>query len=223
MEGTRKDRWVFKSSVNPPLKYKDFHKNTDVRYDWNENTLDIKDYHCEVQVAVTVDCQSDRSFPLLMTLTANLALRGLISNEDDTSRYLFNVEKKQGNLRRFLNAIKDESFLGANIRIITFQVECKTEKDVTIKIVGNGDALGGWEPSRAIGLYRGSDVGEYTKWHVKILAEVDQTLKYKFVKESNNGSELSWELGPDQEFTVEKFHENPKERRLQWEEARRIT
>lgn len=61
-------------------------KNTDVSCDWKENNLNIKEYLREVQAAVTVDRESDCNFPLLMMLTADLALRGLYRSRCDTSQ-----------------------------------------------------------------------------------------------------------------------------------------
>lgn len=107
--------------------------------------------------------------------------------------------------------------------MITFRVKCTIQNNITIKLVGRGDILGNWEPSKAIGLYRGSDVGEYTQWHAKILAEVGWELEYKFVKESNNESELSWESSPNHIFTVKRYHENSEVLELEWEGARKIT
>lgn len=62
---------------------------------------------------------------------------------------------------------------------VTFVVVCKTEFGQRLRIAGNDNALGGWDPLRALELT--TSQGDFPRWRVSVTLPAGKTISYKYV------------------------------------------
>ncbi|PHH65141.1 hypothetical protein CDD81_3272 [Ophiocordyceps australis] len=84
---------------------------------------------------------------------------------------------------------------------VTFKVLAPTEWGQSIKIVGNLDALGNWNPHKAVAL----DSSQYTPltpvWKTTLSLTPGHVLEYKYINVASNGA-IVWEHDPNHTYTV---------------------
>ncbi|KAF4125157.1 alpha-amylase [Geosmithia morbida] len=84
---------------------------------------------------------------------------------------------------------------------VRFYEAVTTTYGQTIKLSGNQDALGNWDPSDAIAL----SAAEYTSsdhlWYVSVNLTPGSVVEYKYINVAGNG-DVTWEADPDHTYTV---------------------
>jgi glucoamylase len=84
---------------------------------------------------------------------------------------------------------------------VTFNELKTTTFGQTVKIVGNINALGNWDTSKAVAL----DASQYTPsnplWKVTINLGAGQALQYKYILVNTDGT-ITWEADPNHTWTV---------------------
>lgn len=91
----------------------------------------------------------------------------------------------------------------ASVVAVTFRERVVTQYGQTIKIVGNNDLIGNWDPTKAIAL----DANEYTSdnpvWKVTVTFPAGTDIQYKYINFNADGS-YNWEHDPNHSYTVPK-------------------
>lgn len=86
--------------------------------------------------------------------------------------------------------------------VVRFDVRARTSWGQKIRMVGDQDILGSWDPRRGVDL----DASTYTEkdpvWSVSMVLLAGHTLKYKFVRVSTNGDQIEWENDPDRTYSA---------------------
>lgn len=86
---------------------------------------------------------------------------------------------------------------------VTFKERVETKVGQTIKIVGNTDSLGNWNPKSAVEL----DAYDYTAkdpiWKGTIRFHAGQVFEYKYINVAEDGG-VTWEADPNHTYTVAK-------------------
>lgn len=75
---------------------------------------------------------------------------------------------------------------------VTFQVVAETVPGENIFVVGDGDALGNWDPAKAVPLAPDN----YPVWQVQIGLPVATAIEYKYIRLDEAGS-VTWESDPN--------------------------
>ncbi|KAF5019186.1 hypothetical protein F66182_8814 [Fusarium sp. NRRL 66182] len=84
---------------------------------------------------------------------------------------------------------------------VTFEEVVTTSFGDTIKIVGNIDALGSWDTSRAVPLSASEYTSSNPVWKATISLTAGQALQYKYINVKRDGS-ITWERDPNRTYTV---------------------
>lgn len=91
----------------------------------------------------------------------------------------------------------------ASVVAVTFRERVVTQFGQTIKIVGNNDLIGNWDPKNAIAL----DASDYTAndpiWKVTITFPAGTSIQYKYINFNQDGT-YTWEKDPNHNYTVPK-------------------
>lgn len=91
----------------------------------------------------------------------------------------------------------------ASVVAVNFRERVVTNYGQTIKIVGNNDLIGNWNPDKAVTL----DANDYTSdnptWKVSITFPAGTAIEYKYINVNSDGS-FTWERDPNHSFTVPK-------------------
>ncbi|KAL8296726.1 hypothetical protein RB597_006037 [Gaeumannomyces tritici] len=84
---------------------------------------------------------------------------------------------------------------------VTFSVLVTTVPGETIKVVGDIEDLGKWNPENATPLDASAYTSSNPLWKTDVTLKGGHVVKYKYVKVQSNGS-VSWEADPDRTYTV---------------------
>ncbi|CAI4211603.1 unnamed protein product [Parascedosporium putredinis] len=86
--------------------------------------------------------------------------------------------------------------------VVRFDVRARTSWGQKIRMVGDQDILGSWDPRLGVDL----DASTYTEkdpvWSVSMVLVAGHTLKYKFVRVSTDGDQVEWENDPDRTYSA---------------------
>lgn len=91
---------------------------------------------------------------------------------------------------------------GTRYVVVKFEVRVTTSWGQTIKIVGNNDILGGWDPTLGVGLDATGYTEEDPVWSVSIVLLAGQSIQYKFVRVGEDGRQVEWESSPDRTYSA---------------------
>ncbi|PKS12239.1 hypothetical protein jhhlp_001539 [Lomentospora prolificans] len=86
--------------------------------------------------------------------------------------------------------------------VVNFQVRVVTSWGEKIKMVGNTDILGGWEPGLGVELNAAGYSEEDPIWRVSIVLLAGQEIEYKFVRVGEDGQQVSWESDPNRRYSA---------------------
>ncbi|RCI15106.1 hypothetical protein L249_6636 [Ophiocordyceps polyrhachis-furcata BCC 54312] len=100
---------------------------------------------------------------------------------------------------------------------VTFRLAEATQFGQTVKMVGNTDGLGNWNPSRAVAL----DASEYEHphrpmWKGAAMLEAGKKIEYKYIKVEQDGR-VVWEAGSSRVYEVPVSCDSTAERLDQWQ------
>ncbi|RDA84484.1 hypothetical protein CP532_0066 [Ophiocordyceps camponoti-leonardi (nom. inval.)] len=100
---------------------------------------------------------------------------------------------------------------------VTFRLSEATQFGQTVKIVGNTDALGNWNPSAAVAL----DASEYEHphkpmWKAAVTLDAGKKIEYKYIKVEQDGR-VAWEAGSNRGYEVAVSCDSTAERLDQWQ------
>ena len=85
--------------------------------------------------------------------------------------------------------------------IVTFAALAKTEWGQTIKIVGDVESLGSWDPSRGLALDPSQYTADRPLWSIAIELPAGESIQYKYVNIGSDGS-VVWEGDPNRAYAV---------------------
>lgn len=68
--------------------------------------------------------------------------------------------------------------IGDNETRVTFVIRCRTHFGQRLRIVGDDQEMGGWDPVRATELT--TSVGDYPKWRLSLTLPANRTIEYKY-------------------------------------------
>jgi len=80
--------------------------------------------------------------------------------------------------------------------ILTFQVYAETVWGENVFVTGDMDAIGSWNPAKAIAL----SSADYPIWKATVTVPASTKFQYKYIKK--NGSGVIWESDPDRQGTT---------------------
>ncbi|KAI1499790.1 Six-hairpin glycosidase-like protein [Biscogniauxia marginata] len=86
---------------------------------------------------------------------------------------------------------------------VTFNARKVTTYGQTVKIVGNIDALGNWDTSKAVALNANLYTSSNPVWTTTITLPAGQAFQYKYIV-VNTDSSVTWEADPNRSYTVAK-------------------
>ncbi|KAJ4254924.1 hypothetical protein NW762_009722 [Fusarium torreyae] len=86
---------------------------------------------------------------------------------------------------------------------VFFEEVVTTNFGDTIKIVGNIDALGNWDTSKAVALSASDYTSSNPVWKATISLKAGQAIQYKYINVKKDGS-VTWEKDPNRTYTVPK-------------------
>lgn len=201
----RQRGWSFNSYIRPPTKYNDFPAHTNVSFEWKRNENDPTDFPNSIRVGVIVDCLRNHHHQLPMSLSIDGSIGKPMS-------YFTKLEKHDvvittdNKLSRdaLIKQIESISYQNDQGEVVTFIVTClDTSQDgTTVKLIGEGEILGGWDTRRASALTKVSDDGREADWKIEKLVNRRQGFHYKFIKESSREPSLIWETGENRVYTA---------------------
>lgn len=87
--------------------------------------------------------------------------------------------------------------------IVTFHGSIRTKYGETIKIVGNVEELGNWDPDKADSLSPSEYTSQSPLWKIAIPFEAGRVIEYKYINVHEDGS-MIWEKDPNHTFTIPK-------------------
>lgn len=91
----------------------------------------------------------------------------------------------------------------ASVVAVTFRERVVTQYGQTIKIVGNNDLIGNWNPQSAIALDASDYTAENPLWKVTITFPAGTSIQYKYINFNQDGT-YTWENDPNHSYTVPK-------------------
>jgi len=84
---------------------------------------------------------------------------------------------------------------------VTFNEIVTTEYGQTIKIVGNNNALGNWNPNNARALSADQYTSDNPVWRGTVNLFAGEVIQYKYIVVESNGV-VTWENDPDHMYVV---------------------
>ena len=84
---------------------------------------------------------------------------------------------------------------------VIFHGLVKTQYGEAIKIVGNIEALGDWDPEKAVPLRASEYTSHNPLWKAVIPLKVGQVIEYKYINVKKDGS-VKWEGDPNHTYTI---------------------
>jgi len=84
---------------------------------------------------------------------------------------------------------------------VSFHELAVTSYGDTIKLVGNVDALGRWNPHAAITLDASKYTSSHPMWRATLDLDAGQVIQYKYIKVGEGGA-IEWEADPNHTYTV---------------------
>ncbi|EJP69160.1 glucoamylase I precursor [Beauveria bassiana ARSEF 2860] len=99
---------------------------------------------------------------------------------------------------------------------VTFRETATTEFGQTIKMVGNVEALGNWDPHRGVTMEASEYTADNHVWKTTVWLAAGEVIEYKFVNVRADGS-VVWEADPNHRYTVPKSCAGTASRADSWQ------